>query len=179
MPAKSKAQQRLFGMALAQKRGKMKGASDKVKEIANDMPETEIKKFAKTKRSKLKENFVMKFDEFINEAYVDQEGNLQDFEITPEEEYAMHEEDLLFTFEQILTKRGAEEVSSSIQDEKAKFKFYYNSERYAIRINIDDDYAMVVRYDRDSRMPDLVYNGNTEHLINIIKKKGLTFLEGI
>ena len=52
MPAKSKAQQRLFGMALAIRRGEMKRseADDSVLFIVDsDMTDKEIEDFAKTK----------------------------------------------------------------------------------------------------------------------------------
>lgn len=49
MPAKSKKQQRLFGMALAYKRGELDDASDEVKELANSMSEKQLKDFAKIK----------------------------------------------------------------------------------------------------------------------------------
>lgn len=39
MPAESKAQQKLMGMALAYKRGKMPHASNKIKEMAKGMNE--------------------------------------------------------------------------------------------------------------------------------------------
>ena len=52
MPAKSKAQQRLFGMALAVRRGDMKRSevNDKVLDIVDsDMTNKEIEDFASTK----------------------------------------------------------------------------------------------------------------------------------
>jgi hypothetical protein len=49
MPAKSKLQQRLMGMALATKRGEMKGGSAIVKGLAESMSGKELKKFAGTK----------------------------------------------------------------------------------------------------------------------------------
>ena len=52
MPAKSKAQQRLFGMALAVRRGEMKRseADKSVLDIVNsEMTDKEIEDFAKTK----------------------------------------------------------------------------------------------------------------------------------
>lgn len=56
MPAKSKAQQRLFGMALALRKGEMEpeDACKKVREIADsDITTKDIKKFAQTKCKKL------------------------------------------------------------------------------------------------------------------------------
>lgn len=58
MPAKSKAQQALMGMALAVRKGEMSRdeVDDKVLDIVDsDMSTKDIKDFAKTKRSTLKE----------------------------------------------------------------------------------------------------------------------------
>lgn len=58
MPAKSKAQQKLFGMALAVRKGEL-SRSDVSKEIIDivdgDMTNKEIEDFAKTKHKGLKE----------------------------------------------------------------------------------------------------------------------------
>jgi cytidylate kinase len=58
MPAKSEAQQRLMGMALASKRGE-KGYSGKVKETADSMSEKQLRDFAKTKHEGLPEKKAM------------------------------------------------------------------------------------------------------------------------
>ena len=58
MPSKSKSQQRLFGMALAVRRGEMK-RSEVWKEVLDivdsDMTDKQIEDFAKTKHANLKE----------------------------------------------------------------------------------------------------------------------------
>ena len=54
MPAKSEAQQRLMGMALAAKRGKGRFSS-KIQEIADSMTEKQLRDFAKTKHEGLPE----------------------------------------------------------------------------------------------------------------------------
>ena len=59
MPAKSKAQQRLFGMAIAVRRGEMKRSevNDSVLDIVDsEMTDKEIEDFAKTKG--LKEHLI-------------------------------------------------------------------------------------------------------------------------
>ena len=61
MPAKSKSQQRLFGMALAVRRGELKKSEvdDSVLGIAmSEMSDEEIEKFAKTKHKSLKEHLI-------------------------------------------------------------------------------------------------------------------------
>jgi hypothetical protein len=60
--AKSKAQQKIMGMALAMRRGESDRGTDKVKKIATDMSDEELSKFAKTKRKGLPEK-VKKMDE--------------------------------------------------------------------------------------------------------------------
>jgi hypothetical protein len=54
MPSKSKAQQRLFGMALAAKRGKGE-MTGKVKELADSMSEKQLHDYASTKSKDLPE----------------------------------------------------------------------------------------------------------------------------
>lgn len=55
MPAKSKAQQRLFGMVHAYQKGKMKNAPDSVKRIARHISKDDAKHFAETKHDGLPE----------------------------------------------------------------------------------------------------------------------------
>ncbi len=61
MPAKSKSQQRLFGMALAVRKGEMK-RSEVYKEVLDivdgDMTDKEIEDFAKTSHKSLKEHLM-------------------------------------------------------------------------------------------------------------------------
>lgn len=61
MPAVSKSQQRLFGMALAVRRGEIKRSdvNDAVLDIVNsDMTDKEIEDFAKTSHKNLKEALI-------------------------------------------------------------------------------------------------------------------------
>jgi len=66
MPSKSKAQQRLMGMALAAKRGKGH-FSGKVQEVADSMSEKQLHDFAKTKSSDLPEKKAF-FEGFVKKA---------------------------------------------------------------------------------------------------------------
>lgn len=59
MPSKSKSQQRLFGMALAVRRGEMKRSEvyqEVLDVVDSDMTDKEIEDFAKTKYKGLKEH---------------------------------------------------------------------------------------------------------------------------
>lgn len=53
MPAKSKEQQRLFGMVHAYQKGELKDPSKEVKDIANDISYKDAKDFAETKHKGL------------------------------------------------------------------------------------------------------------------------------
>jgi len=55
MPAKTKSQRRLMGMALAYKRGELKSASDEVKKLASSMSEKDLEDFASTSEDNLPE----------------------------------------------------------------------------------------------------------------------------
>jgi hypothetical protein len=55
MPAESKSQQRLFALALSYKRGEVKDVSDRVKELAGSMSESELEDFAATPHKGLPE----------------------------------------------------------------------------------------------------------------------------
>ena len=53
MPAKSKAQQRFFGMVRATQKGEMASPSSEVAQAASSMSKSDVKKFAKTKHKGL------------------------------------------------------------------------------------------------------------------------------
>ena len=55
MPAKSKSQQRFFGMVRAAQKGELEDPSPEVADVANDISVKDAKKFAKTKHKGLPE----------------------------------------------------------------------------------------------------------------------------
>jgi hypothetical protein len=55
MPAKSKAQQRFFGMVRAAQKGEMENPSPEVTKAASSMSKSDVKKYAETKHDKLPE----------------------------------------------------------------------------------------------------------------------------
>lgn len=90
MPAKSKSQQRLFGMALAVRKGEMK-RSDVWKEVLDivdsDMTNKEIEDFASTKHDKIKEHKSMKdIKSYIKESAGRRPGD-ESIEINEEGKY--------------------------------------------------------------------------------------------
>ena len=61
MPAKSKSQQRLMGMVHAYKKGKLKHASRKIREVARHISDEDARDFAKTKHDGLEEKKAFDF----------------------------------------------------------------------------------------------------------------------
>ena len=53
MPAVSQSQQRLFGMVHAYKKGKLKNAPKKIKDVAKHISDSDARDFAKTKSGNL------------------------------------------------------------------------------------------------------------------------------
>ena len=68
MPAKSKSQQRFFGMVRAAQKGDLKDPSSEVADVADDISVKDAKKFAKTKHKGLPEKKT-----------VDEEASYKDF----------------------------------------------------------------------------------------------------
>lgn len=179
MPAKSKKQQKLFGMALSLERGKMpkSKASKKVKDISAGMSEEEIKKYAKTKRKGLKENHVLSFSQFINEdAYIDSAGELQDLEFTQQDkqEHAMFDEMMYIV--DFLEDSGAKKVDPDYFDGMMKFSFKYAGENYEIFISIDDSYATLMKYASPLSKGETIYDGSADSFFDLLKYQGLSFL---
>lgn len=65
MPALSKSQQRLMGMVHAYKKGKLKHAPKKIKDVAKHISDEDARDFAKTKTDKLPEKKANWLDEIF------------------------------------------------------------------------------------------------------------------
>lgn len=174
MPARSKSQQRLFAMALALERGKMpkSKASKKVKAISKGMSEEEIRKFAKTPHKGLKENRALSFLDFLNEAYVDREGQLHDFELYPKDDYALEMQVHIDQIGEFLESLGARQIIHDMDDAGVvSFNFMYRGEPYFLGIDLDRDQA-IFSHRADS---EPIFSGPTESLIDLLTVKGFDF----
>ena len=83
MPASTPEQQRLMGMAYSLKKGEMdpKDASQKVKDLAKNMTLKQLKDFASTKHSEMKEDFTLTYEKFINELTINHSNKFNWFVI--------------------------------------------------------------------------------------------------
>jgi hypothetical protein len=173
MPAKSKSQQKLFGMALALERGKMpkSKASKKVKAISKGMSEEEIEKYAKTKHKGLKENRALSFTEFLNEAYVDQEGRLQDLKFTPEEKYEIEMRESIESIIEFFQDAGAKSLQYTLDQNIVSIYFKYLDEEFVLDIDLDEEVSLLT----DSN-GIVIYDGSNDSFFELIKEQGFDFL---
>lgn len=186
MPAESKSQQRLFGMALAYKEGKSGFASKKVKDIAKKMSKKEIKKFAKTKHKGLNEKYALSFNQFINEAaYVDQEGQLQDFNLDQNElnkmEYDENVKQFVNNTTQFLEDHEATDVYIRIKGPLMHIAFEFYGQEYGIVSDIDTGRTELARLDKTLKMGAQHLGNFSDYgiLIDLIKAQGLYFLNNL
>lgn len=93
MPARSKTQQRLMGLAYAFKSGDVKSKdlnpkyADEIKKISKSMTKKQLKDFAKTKHKGLPEKVeerIMSFSSFVRENYTFEDFTLNDMEMVKE-----------------------------------------------------------------------------------------------
>lgn len=134
---------------------------------------------AQTKHKGLKENHVLSFGQFINEdAYVDQEGKLQDLEFTPEEEFEINTYDNIRGISDFLEDSGARAVAHKLNGGLLSFRFKYESEPYIMQLDLDTDAAKIARLLNSENSDTVIYNGKTDPLFDLIRANGLSFLQG-
>lgn len=195
MPAKSKSQQRLFGMAVAAKKGKLKNPSKKVKKIAKEMSLKAIEDFASTDHSELKEHRAMSFSKFINEAFIDDKGELQDFDFNLDPELSDEWEQkqaklgdhkrgvrVLFAheFETFLSDAGAKNITADVRGKILMFTFQYDNRDYLIMFNPEDSYGEVVlqKIHKNNVVGlDQLYTGDLDELLGYFQQSGLDLLD--
>ena len=125
MPARSKAQQRLFGMALAVRRGKMKKseASPEVLKIANSkMTDDQIHDFAATKKLR---------NHYVRGSKAAKERRRREKEMKSLKEY-MYDSMLDSIFESlnyIILEEESEEMENAQKEEKEEKKRRYNKKK--------------------------------------------------
>lgn len=118
------------------------------------------------------------FNEFINEddAYIDSEGELKDFEFNQQEKSEIKIYDEMMYIVDFLEDAGANHVKPEYYEGMMKFPFKYNLEDYEIFIDIDDDYATLMKYSSPFSKGDTIYDGPAEDLFELLKSQGLSFL---
>lgn len=115
------------------------------------------------------------FNQFINEAYIDQEGQLQDFKFDAED-IATHEiYDEVNHIKDFLEDAGARRLRSDVIDGLVKIEFTYRDEHYSFHLDLDNSTSKIIYY-ANPNSPVIVYDGSAESIVDLIQAKGLSFL---
>jgi hypothetical protein len=108
--------------------------------------------------------------QFINEAYVDDSGELQDFNPPGEDDYEYQLLDHAQRIQEYLEESGAEEVQLSLFGGVIKFKFEYSGSNYTLMLDLDENSASLMF----GRIP--VYEDSADAFFDLLAAKGLEFL---
>lgn len=138
----------------------------------------------------------LSFRGFINEAYVDEFGELQDFDFSMDHDDAAEWAEkgergkdpkagwrtlLLMEFEELLKDLGAENLKSDHSGEFTNFFFNWNGENYLIVLEASEDYAEVIHQVQNQKGQvtklDQLYSGGIEELTTYFLQSGLDLLD--
>jgi len=115
-------------------------------------------------------NKIKTYHQFINEAYVDDSGELQDFEAPSEDDYEFQLLDHAHRIQEYLEDSGAEGVRLSLLGGVIKFKFDYSGSNYTLMLDLDENSVSLMF----GRIP--VYEDSADAFFDLLAVKGLEFL---
>ena len=110
------------------------------------------------------------YRQFINEAYIDASGELQDFEAPGEDDYEFQLLDHAQRIQEYLKESGAKEVRLQVREGIIKFQFYYSGLDYHMEIDLDQNLAVL------SIGEIIIYEDSADSLFDLLASKGLEFL---
>jgi len=119
---------------------------------------------------------IKKFQQYINEAYIDDLGNLQDFEMSPEELSDISLEDSLSELKSSFMEHGADaiDVAYNAQSGAIHISFEYLGISMYVRIKIDAGKA--VAFSDWGGENNLTFKGEATELAEQIANSGLDSL---
>jgi hypothetical protein len=113
---------------------------------------------------------------FISEAHITPEGNLEGFELDNNDKYEMDALEQAEQIREFLEAEGAERVRTNVINEILRISFTYSFIRYSINLNLDLESADIFITDRDD-VPHKIYSDSTDALFDLMSVKGLSFLD--
>ena len=114
------------------------------------------------------------YSQFINEAYVDSLGKLQDFEEPSESEYGIIEQ--AQRIQEFLEESSASEVQLDISDDIIRYKFVYADMNYRMKLNLESDTCLIEALPNSQNRVIRVYNNSAQSLFDLLASSGLEFL---
>jgi hypothetical protein len=120
---------------------------------------------------------VLSYGEFINEAYIDQEGRLQDLEFTQSDLYASEMVDQINQIREFLEDAGATRVRvGDYHEDPIVFRFQYGPHSYFMELNLDDDTVTVYAKTGRGEVPQEMYRDSAQGFFDLAMNSGLDFL---
>jgi hypothetical protein len=110
------------------------------------------------------------YQQFINEAYIDDSGELRDFEAPNEDGSEFQLLDHSHRIQEYLEESGASNVRGMVGDGIIEIKFNYSGSKYLLELNIDENRALL------SLGEILVYEDSADSFFDLIAANGLDFL---
>jgi hypothetical protein len=110
------------------------------------------------------------YRQFINEAYIDDSGELRDFEAPNEDGPEFQLLDHAHRIQEYLEESGASNVRGMVGDGIIEIKFNYDSSNYMLKLDIDENRALL------SLGEILVYEDSVDSFFDLIAANGLDFL---
>ncbi len=116
---------------------------------------------------------------FINEAYINREGELEGLDFSPEEKAELEIYDELNVISEFLEDSGAREVKidTSLQnDEKYLFFFVFNSQKFEMLLNLETDEVVLFNLSGRGEEPIEQYRSDASEFFDLLRNTGLNFL---
>lgn len=115
-------------------------------------------------------NLISTYLQFINEAYIDDSGELRDFDQPSGNEPEFQLLDHAQRIQEYLEESGANRVRLRVRGGAIEFTFNYSGSNYLLELDIDENSALL------SIGRILVYEDSADSFFDLIAANGLEFL---
>jgi hypothetical protein len=116
------------------------------------------------------------YNNFISEAHITPEGNLEGFELDNNDKYEIEVMEQAEQIREFLEAEGAEKVRPRVMNEILRISFTYSFNRYSMHLNLDSGEAVIFITDREE-VPQKIFSDSTDSLFDLMAVKGLSFLD--
>ena len=114
------------------------------------------------------------YQEFINESYIDDSGELRDFEAPSEDDNEYQVLDHAQRIQEYLEESGADGVRLHVDGGLIILKFNYGGLDYRMHLDLDSNEAVILA--TYTREPVEVYRDSLDSLFDLLASTGLEFL---
>ena len=121
-------------------------------------------------------NRALTYRQFINEAYLDDSGELHDFDAPTGDEYDHQILDHAQRIQEYLEESGAKHVKLRVDDPYILFSFKYRHHSYRMNIDLDSQTTLIVLTGGQHNAAYPIFNDSTDTLFDLLASTGLEFL---